>query len=146
STNAGDLNDPNTTRFANGIVGNDSPVAFRLSGSYTAPKDIQVSGSLVSNSGYPYVSAYTVTRAQFASLCTANCGTGLTRSSQLVILSDRGDERLPATTLVDMRVSRAFRFGPGRRISPQFDVYNLFNRYTPQGTGTAAQATTYLIP
>ncbi|HZP47138.1 MAG TPA: TonB-dependent receptor [Vicinamibacterales bacterium] len=145
STNAGDLNDPNQTRFANGIVGNDSPVAFRLSGSYTAPYDIQVAGSLVSNGGYPYVSTYTVTRAAFPSLCTANCGTGLVRSSQLVILGDRGDERLPAVTLVDLRLSRAFRFGQ-RRISPQFDIYNLFNRYTPQGVGTGAQATSYLVP
>ncbi len=145
STNAGDLNDPNMTRFATGIVGNDSPVAFRLSGSYTAPGEIQVAGSLVSNGGYPYVSTYTVTRAAFPSLCTANCGTGLVRSSQVVILADRGDERLPAVTLVDLRVSRAFRFG-ARRISPQFDIYNLFNRYEPQGVGTGAQATSYLIP
>ena len=99
----------------------------------------------MSNSGYPYVSAYTVTGAAFPSLCTANCGGGLVRSSQGVILADRGDERLPAVTLVDLRVSRPFRFGP-RRISPQLDIYNLFNRYTPQGVGTGAQATSYLIP
>ena len=37
STTGGDLNDPNFTGYAKGIVGNDSPVAFRLSGSYQAP-------------------------------------------------------------------------------------------------------------
>lgn len=146
STNAGDLNDPNMTRFGNGIVGNDSPVAFRLSGSYQAPGAVQVAGSLVSNSGYPYVSTYTVTRGAFPSLCTANCTGGLVRSSQLVVLADRGDERLPAVTLVDLRVSRAFRIGPNHRISPQLDIFNVFNRYTPQGVGTGAQASTYLVP
>jgi hypothetical protein len=146
STNAGDLNDPNQTRFASGIVGNDSPVAFRLSGSYEAPWGILAAGSLVSNSGYPYVSTYTVTRAAFPGLCTANCGGGLIRSSQIVILSDRGDERLPSVTLVDLRLSRAFRLPGGRRISPQLDLYNLFNRYTPQSLTNTAQSATYLVP
>jgi TonB-dependent receptor-like protein len=146
STNAGDLNDPNQTRFANGIIGNDSPVAFRLSGSYQAPWDLQVAGSLVSNSGYPYVSTYTVTRAAFASLCTANCGGGLVRSSQVVILADRGDERLPATTLADLRVSRAFRLANRRRIVPRLDIFNITNRYTVQSVTTTAQAATYLVP
>jgi carboxypeptidase family protein/TonB-dependent receptor-like protein len=146
STNAGDLNDPNQTRFASGIVGNDSPVAFRLSGSYQAPWDLQVAGSLVSNSGYPYVSTYTVTRAAFGTLCTANCGGGLVRSSQVVILADRGDERLPATTLADLRVSRSFRLGTGRRIVPRLDFFNITNRYTPQSLTTTAQSATYLVP
>ena len=33
-TGGTDLNDPNNTRFPQGIIGNDSEVAFRLSGSY----------------------------------------------------------------------------------------------------------------
>src|SRR3954447_14833617 len=56
----GDLNDPNNVRFSNGIVGNDSEVAFRLSGSYRLPKSIDLAGSLISNSGYPYVSTYSL--------------------------------------------------------------------------------------
>src|SRR5262249_9367438 len=139
STNAGDLNDPNFTQYSNGIVGNDSKVAFRLSGSYTFPWDIGLSGSLVSNSGYPYISTYTLSRAT-----AATAGVNLTRSSQLVLLSDRGDERYDTVTLVDLRVSRAFRFGP-RRITPQFDIYNLTNQYTVQST-TVGVGSTYLRP
>src|SRR5262249_33159333 len=60
STNAGDLNDPNFTQYTDGIVGNDSKVAFRLSGSYTLPYEIGLSGSVVSNTGYPYISTYTL--------------------------------------------------------------------------------------
>jgi hypothetical protein len=117
-----DLNDPNNTLFSNGIVGNDSTYAFRLSGSYTAPAGIIVAGTLVSNTGYPYVSTYSVTRA-----LAATAGVNLTRASQNVFLSDRGDERLPSVTLVDMRFSRAFHFAGNRRIEPQFDLYNLTN-------------------
>src|SRR3954470_848570 len=58
-----DLNDPNFLTFANGIVGNDSDLAFRLSGSYRLPYEISVAATLVSNRGYPFVSTYSVTRA-----------------------------------------------------------------------------------
>ena len=63
-----DLNDPNNTLYSNGVVGYDSKVAFRLSGSYVLPKDITIAGSLISNGGFPYVSTYTVTRALVPSL------------------------------------------------------------------------------
>ena len=51
-----DLNDPNFTTLPDGIIGNDSEVAFRLSGSYTLPWDIALAGSMISNNGYPYIS------------------------------------------------------------------------------------------
>jgi outer membrane receptor protein involved in Fe transport len=139
STNAGDLNDPNFTNYSNGIVGNDSKAAFRLSGSYQLPWEVNLSGSLVSNTGYPYISTYTLSRATAAA-----AGVSLTRASQLVLLSNRGDERLGAVTLVDLRLSRPFRFGT-RRIAPQFDIYNLTNQYTPQGV-TVGVGSTYLRP
>jgi hypothetical protein len=116
-----DLNDPNNTLFQNGIVGNDSKVAFRLSGSYRAPLDIQIAGSLVSNGGFPYVSTFAVTRGLVPTL---------TRSSQTVLLTARGDERLPTVTLVDLRLSRAFKFAGNRQFVPQVDLYNLGNADT----------------
>ena len=62
-SNTADLNDPNTTVFPDGIVGNDSEKAFRLSGSYEMAWGISLAGSMISNNGYPYVSTYAVTRA-----------------------------------------------------------------------------------
>src|SRR5262249_44640778 len=53
-----DLNDPNNTLFNDGIIGNDSDLAFRLSGTYQAPGSVNVSGSLLSNRGYPYYSSF----------------------------------------------------------------------------------------
>jgi len=95
--------------------------------------------SLISNTGYPYISTYTLSRAT-----AATAGVNLTRASQLVLLSNRGDERLDTVSLIDLRISRAFRFGT-RRISPQLDIYNLTNQYTPQGL-TVGVGSTYLRP
>jgi hypothetical protein len=135
----GDLNDPNLTLYTNGIVGNDSKYAFRMSGSYRAPYDIQVAGTLVSNTGYPFISTYSVTRA-----AAAAAGVTLTRASQTIFLSDRGDERYPNVTLIDLRISRIFRFG-ARRIEPTFDIFNLGNASTVVGT-TVGVGSTYLVP
>src|SRR5438067_4447462 len=134
-----DLNDPNATAFSTGIVGTDSPVAFRVSGSYRAPYDISIAGSLVSNSGYPYVSTYSVTRA-----AAAAAGVALTRANQTIFLSDRGDERLPSVTLIDLRISRSFRFGT-RRIEPTFDIFNLGNASTITSLN-AGVGSTYRVP
>jgi hypothetical protein len=121
TTNGTDLNDPNVTLFPEGIVGNDSKYAFRLSGSYHLPADFSLAGSLISNQGYPYVSSFSVSRA-----LAATQGVTLTRASQTVLLSNRGDERFPTVTSVDLRLSRAFKFGT-RRISPSIDFFNIGN-------------------
>jgi hypothetical protein len=141
--NGNDLNDPNNLLYSNGIVGNDSPVAFRLSGSYQAPYGISVAGTLTANSGYPYVSTFQVTRANLPSVC--GCSASLVRSSQNVLLSARGDERLPAVKLVDLSLSRQFVFLNNRRIVPRLDIFNLFNAYTPTAYN-AAVGPTYLQP
>jgi hypothetical protein len=135
-SSSADLNDPNNTRFPNGIVGDDSKYAFRLSGSYILPADISVAGSLISNGGYPYVSTYTISRSIYP---------GLTRSSQSVLLTSRGDERLPNVTMVDFRVSRAFRFSGNRKITPQLDIFNIGNASTIVSYG-AAVGNSYLKP
>ncbi len=138
--NGTDLNDPNYTSFGEGIVGNDSKVAFRLSGIYHAPWDVIVSGSLVANGGYPYVSTFSVSRA-----LAAASGVALTRGSQTVLLSTRGDERLDTVTLVDLRLSRAFRFPGGRSIEPQLDIFNLTNSAVADAI-TVGVGNSYLFP
>ena len=37
--------------------------AFRLSGSYALPLEINLAGSLIANNGYPYLSTYSISRA-----------------------------------------------------------------------------------
>jgi hypothetical protein len=138
----GDLNDPNNAlNFPQGIEGTDSAFAFRLSGSYVAPLGINVSGSFILNDGYPYQSAYAVTRTVFPSL---------TRSSQTVRLARRGDERLPDVAMVDFRLSRTFRLDD-RRITPMLEVFNLSNAdtvvgYNPNVGGSYLRPTEILSP
>jgi hypothetical protein len=131
-----DLNDPNNSVvFPEGIEGTDSKYAFRLSGSYTAPWDVHVSGSFILNDGYPYVSTYNVTRTQFPTL---------TRSSQAARLTRRGDERLPDVAMVDLRISRAFRAGSWR-VMPLVEVFNFGNADTVVGYASTVGAA-YLRP
>jgi hypothetical protein len=114
-----DVNDPNNSEvFPTGIVGDDSKYALRLSGSYLLPGDVMVSGSLVANQGYPFQSQYTITRTQFPAL---------TRTSQVARLTERGDERFPNVTMVDLRLARNFRLPGNRRVTPQLDLFNLGN-------------------
>ena len=139
-----DLNDPNVTLYESGIIGNDSKVGFRMSGSYLMPGEVSLAGSLVSNTGYPFASTYQVTRAAVAP------AVNLTRASQTVPLSRRGDERLPSVTLLDIRVSRAFQFGT-RSITPQLDIFNITNASTvvalnPAVGGTYKTASEILAP
>ena len=134
-----DLNDPNNTRFPTGIIGNDSETAFRLSGSYMLPYDINLSGSLVANSGYPYVSTFSLTRA-----AAALQGITLTRATQPIQLSRRGDERYDNVVLADFRLAKIFRFG-SRSISPQIDFFNITNADTVVNT-TVAVGPSYLLP
>jgi hypothetical protein len=135
----GDLNDPNAQIYPEGIIGNDSKVGFRLSGSYRLPYEISVSGALVANGGYPYVSSYQLTRAQ-----AATYGVTLTRSTQTIELSERGDERLPKVVTADVRFSKSFRFG-SRRFEPALDIFNLTNADTVTSIQNAVGGT-YLNP
>ena len=134
-----DLNDPNNTRFPTGIIGNDSETAFRLSGSYELPGRINMAGSMIANNGYPYVSTYSLTRA-----VAATQGITLTRATQTIQLSERGDERYGNVTMFDLRLSRQFRFG-SRSFTPQVDFFNLGNADTVVAHAVAVGGN-YLLP
>ena len=114
-------------------------MAFRLSGSYPLPLEINLAGSLISNNGYPYQSSYSITRA-FA----AGQGVTLTRATQIVALSERGDERFDAVTMIDVRLSRAFNFG-SRSFTPQIDFFNITNADTTTALNNQV-GTSYLVP
>jgi hypothetical protein len=134
-----DLNDPNLRRYPRGIIGNDSERAFRLSGSYRLPADINLAGSMLANNGYPYVSSYSLSRAT-----ALTQGIALTRATQTITLSQRGDERLPNVTMVDLRLSRPFRFG-SRSFQPTVDFFNVMNVDTRDNQNSAVGAN-YLLP
>jgi hypothetical protein len=134
-----DLNDPNNTPYPTGIIGNDSETALRVSGSYELPYRISLAGSMIANNGYPYVSTYSLSRAE-----AALQGISLTRASQTIQLSERGTERYGNVTMFDIRLSRAFRFG-GRSFTPQVDFFNIGNSDTTVAH-TVAVGGNYLLP
>jgi len=138
-TNGTDLNDPNVTMNPQGIVGNDSKIGFRASGSYELPGAINLAASVVSNGGYPYQSTFSITRALAAAQ-----GVNLTRASQTVTLSKRGDERFDTVTSVDLRLARPFRFN-GRKFQPSLDIFNLTNSDVMVNR-TVAVGSAYLAP
>ena len=110
------------------------------SGSYRFPWDINLAGTYIGNSGYPYVSTVTVTRAQAQAV-----GVNLTRATQPVLLSERGDERLDSVKMVDLRLSKIFRLGSNRSFTPQVDLFNLFNADTTTTINNGV-GNTYLFP
>lgn len=135
-----DLNDPNNTRFPKGIIGNDSEQALRVSGSYELPLGISLSGSMVANNGYPYVSTYSLTRAAAAAQ-----GITLTRASQTIQLSRRGDERYDNVVMFDARLGKTFNFGSRGRFTPEISFFNIGNADTVVNTTTAVGGS-YLLP
>ncbi len=134
-----DLNDPNFTVYPDGIIGNDSEIAFRLSGSYELPYAITVAGSLVANGGYPFQSTYQITRA-FAT----TQGVALGRATQTIPLASRSDERYPSVVMLDLRFDRTFRFG-SRSIRPYADFFNITNADTVV-SHVVGVGSTYLSP
>jgi hypothetical protein len=123
-----DLNDPNIFMiYPEGIVGNDAKFMSKFSGTYMAPWDINISGSVLYNNGYPYQSQYRITRSLYPDL---------TRSSQVVTLSERGDERFDNVFMVDVRFSRSFDLGRGRYIEPQIELFNINNTDAVTRTST----------
>lgn len=118
----GEFNDPNNLELQQGIVGNDATHQLKLSGTYLLPRvEVAISSSLVRSTGYPRQFTYQITRAQVPTL---------TRSAQTIRVNERGDERLPAVTLLDLRFSRPIRLPGGRLFEPQVDLFNATNADT----------------
>jgi Carboxypeptidase regulatory-like domain len=135
-----DLNDPNNKRFPKGIIGNDSEQALRLSGSYELPYGINFSGAMIANNGYPFVSTYSLTRA-----AAATQGITLTRASQAIQLSRRGDERYDNVVMFDARLGKSFNFGSRGRFTPEISFFNIANSDTVVNT-TVAVGPSYRLP
>jgi hypothetical protein len=98
---------------------------FRLSGVFTIPGDVHVSGTYQNIAGIPTTASYVVNNALVQGLGRPLSGGGNpTRTVDLVRPNSwypegRGNQ-------IDFRVSRKFAVGQSR-IEPQFNVYNLTN-------------------
>ncbi len=115
--NLRDVNNPNVLINNRGAIGFDSPYQIRGGFSYALPADVQISGSIRESSGLPQQRIFVVTTAVVP---------GLTQVTQNVQVAERGEFRYPWVNLVDLRVTKVFRFG-NTKVEPTVDLYNVFN-------------------
>jgi len=112
----GDLNNPNNSEFRTGIVGNDVPWSYRLSGVYEMPFRISASATASYYAGFAENTTVQVNSRTVA----------LTQSTQTVWLEERGTTRLPNVFQLDIALRKTVRMG-GYTLEPRVDAYNLTN-------------------
>jgi hypothetical protein len=117
----GDLNNPNNT-FRDGVVGNDVPYSYRLSGVYELPYAISLSGTAQYYKGFPDTTTVLVGPNTVA----------LTQVTQVLTVEPRGTTRLPSVSSLDVSVRKRWKV-TGKTIEPRLDLYNLTNAATILG-------------
>jgi hypothetical protein len=95
---------------------------YKLSGGYTLPYEIMVSGSMQAVPGSDISANFTYNSA-FAGVALTGA------NSRTINLIEPGTVFLDYQTQVDARLSRNFRFGR-RRFQPYLDIFNLLNAST----------------
>ena len=114
--------DPNDLHNARGRMANDRPHMFRVMGSVDLPRTgFVVAGNLRYFSGKPWAASTQVS---------------LPQGNRRILLEPPGSRRLSSQLLVDLRVSRAFRFGGVGRVELLMDVLNLLNDTAEEGLVT----------
>ena len=111
----GDLNNPNNT-FRNGVVGNDVPYSYRLSGVYELPYAISLSGTAQYYKGFPDTTTVLVSGTTVP----------LTQVTQVLTYEPRGTTRLPSVSSLDLSVRKRWNV-TGKTIEPRLDLYNVTN-------------------
>jgi hypothetical protein len=141
---------PNSMLFEGGPTSINVPVSFKASGIYEAPFGAQVAANFQTFAGTPEQSTYIIPRAPVAGGTSSFAVPSLTTSTLTVPINIRGTTSLPQVTMLDLSLSRQFRFNEGRiKVAPKIEFFNLGNaatttRRSVQLTGTGANA--YLNP
>jgi hypothetical protein len=105
--------DPNDLTNARGRLPNDRPHALRAMAALDVPRTgLLLAANLQHFSGKPWA---------------ATTAIRLPQGEQRILLEARGSRRLSSQTLLDVRLSRAFRAGRMGRIEVLLDVLNLLN-------------------
>jgi hypothetical protein len=108
---------PNQQTNACGYSSFDSQFMANMSGVVELPLGINLSGHVQHSTGQPLQTLFIVTRALVPNLTQVN---------ETVRLLPTGERRKSAWTLLDLRVSKAFRSG-SFTIEPLLDLYNILN-------------------
>ena len=115
--------DPNDLTNARGRLPNDRPHMARVMTSVDVPRTgLVVAANLQYLSGKPWAMTALIHPIE---------------SAKQVLIEARGTRRLPSQTLLDVRVSRAFRFSDGGRVELSLDVLNVLNETAEESIGSA---------
>jgi hypothetical protein len=102
--------DPNDLTNTNGRLPNDRPHVLRVTGVVRVPWiGVDVAANLQHFSGKPWAAAAQVS---------------LPQGDRRILLEPRGARRLSPQSILDLRVSKAFRFGNAGRVELLLDVLN----------------------
>jgi len=102
--------------------------AGNVTGSYRLPGDISISGFLQSKSGVKGQRTYIFRSAD------PDGGPSIAQNGNTTLrLEPYGKQSLSAQNIVNLRASKNFAIGGGRRIDIDVDVFNLLNAATPTG-------------
>lgn len=114
--------DRNDLTNAIGLLPNDRPHVFRLSGSADIPRTgFVIAANLQSFSGKPWTATTQVRLDEPQS------------AQQRILLEPRGSRRLPSQVLLDVRLSRTMAVGRGTRLDLLVDVLNVLNETAAEG-------------
>lgn len=124
--------DPNDLTNARGRLPNDRPHALRAMAAIAVPRTgLLFAANLQHFSGKPWAATTVVALPQ--------------NREQRILLEPRGSRRLSSQTLLDLRLSRAFRAGRLGRLELLVDMLNALNDTAEEGIVTDA-LTTATIP
>ena len=110
-----DLNNPNNA-FRQGVIGNDVPWSYRMSGVYELPYHVSLSGTAQYYQGFPDTTTVSV----------GNNTVALTQGTQTLTVEPRGATRLPPVKSLDVSVRKNWKIA-GKSFEPRIDLYNLTN-------------------
>ena len=131
--------DPNNLTNARGRLANDRTHMFRIMGSVDVPRTgFAVAANFQHFSGKPWA---------------ATARVSLPQGDQRILLEPPGSRRLSSQSLLDLRVSRTFRFGGVGRVELLMDVLNVLNDTAEEALATDnlfsptfGQPTVFMIP
>jgi len=120
-----DFNNPNF-QFRQGVIGNEVPIAIKVSGSYKARYGMLASAVVQHYTGFPETTTVVVSASTVP----------LTQVTQSIVVEPRGTTRLPDVNLLDFNIKKSFRISNRFSADPVVEVFNLLNSNAIQARTT----------
>lgn len=140
---------PSTRSVVNGqnlcrnVEGLSDTAQIKLNGSYPLPAGFVVAATFQNLPGIPWLATYNATTAEVAPSLGRPLSGGV-RTTPVALLAPN-QMREPRRTQIDLRLAKDVRVGGARRLTMNFDLYNLLNASTVLGLNTTFGAN-WLVP